>query len=700
MNDDTIEPIVPLKNTFIPRSDAPQSPPLEPTVIAPVVKATSCIICTEKYSKAIHKPIACQYCQFEACRECCQKYILQETVPKCMNPECNREWTRQFLASQFTKVWISRDFKKHREEVLFNGERSLMPATQVIVENILRKERMQQDIAAMRTEIATLYVRLNEMQREYYRIGRPEETAEEARAKFVRACPDPECRGFLSTQWKCGICSKWSCPTCHEVKGTERDVEHVCDPNNVATAQLLAGDTKPCPKCGEGIFKIDGCFAKDIPILLWDGSIKMSQDIVIGDVLVGDDGEPRNVIRLMEGEDEMYEVRQNNGMSYTVNSKHTLLLKYSGNKHVNWNNDESSVGSTPLNIINRTPEGRLGQCSRATLPINQLNQKGIFDARPDSNVHRCKATTSFLGDLDQQMFKNDLCEDDNIDISVDEYLKLDSSTKKNLMGYKKDGINYKYTNISVKNIGKGKYYGWEVDGNNHRFLLQDFTCVKNCDQMWCIQCHTAFSWRTGKIEHTVHNPHYYEYLRRTGGGTIPRNPLDLPCGVREVNHRIATEITRLFTSYRSSHRLDSEQKTELDDQSRRLGYICQTIVHLRRVEMPHYQFDRVAINQGLRIKYMRNQLTEDKFKVLIQQSDKKHQKHREIYQVMEMMHNAATDIVLRFLDALRQPEWNSDYSIMNEIPQIIEYANTCLKEISASYNSRNIVFDRNLRILH
>jgi len=679
------------------------------------------------------------------------------------------------------------------------------------------------------------------------------------------------------------------------VKGTERDVEHVCDPNNVATAQLLAGDTKPCPKCGEGIFKIDGCFAKDIPILLWDGSIKMSQDIVIGDVLVGDDGEPRNVIRLMEGEDEMYEVRQNNGMSYTVNSKHTLLLKYSGNKHVNWNNKLKCWTIKWFDLENNTPKSK------------QFKTNDTCDKNESKEL--------------VERFKKHLSEDDSIEISVDEYLKLKPSTKKNLMGYKKDGINYpyqkldldpyilglwlgdgthshpviasndkeiveyminwcyknnselvkegkykyrfrrkgysygceclninqiahdseekfpdylertnpfmnllkrynllknkhipkeyllnnresrlkllagiidtdghvakanngkrvtivqtqvklseqiiflarslgfivnysirerknciifnsqekdyknqyvinisgeklyeiptilprkqcassnpnknyKYTNITVKNIGKGKYYGWEVDGNNHRFLLQDFTCVKNCDQMWCIQCHTAFSWRTGKIEHTVHNPHYYEYLRRTGGGTIPRNPLDLPCGVREVNHRIATEITRLFTSYRSSHRLDNEQKTELDDQSRRLGYICQTIVHLRRVEMPHYQFDRVAINQGLRIKYMRNQLTEDKFKVLIQQSDKKHQKHREIYQVMEMMHNAATDIVLRFLDALRQPEWNSDYSIMNEIPQIIEYANTCLKEISASYNSRNIVFDRNLRILH
>ena len=47
---------------------------------------------------------------------------------------------------------------------------------------------------------------------------------------------------------------------------------------------------------------------------------------------------------------------------------------------------------TPLNIINRTPEGRPVQCSRATLPINQLNQKGIEDARPDSNVYRCKGT--------------------------------------------------------------------------------------------------------------------------------------------------------------------------------------------------------------------------------------------------------------------------------------------------------------------
>jgi len=44
---------------------------------------------------------------------------------------------------------------------------------------------------------------------------------------------------------------------------------------------------------------------------------------------------------------------------------------------------------TPLNIINRTPEGRLVQCSRATLPVNQLYQAPIKDGHSDSNVRRC-----------------------------------------------------------------------------------------------------------------------------------------------------------------------------------------------------------------------------------------------------------------------------------------------------------------------
>jgi len=82
---------------------------------------------------------------------------------------------------------------------------------------------------------------------------------EQERRAFVRACPWENCRGFLSSAWKCGMCDNWTCPDCHEVRGPTKDAEHTCDPNNVATAQLLAKDSRNCPKCAAMIFKINGC---------------------------------------------------------------------------------------------------------------------------------------------------------------------------------------------------------------------------------------------------------------------------------------------------------------------------------------------------------------------------------------------------------------------------------------------------------
>jgi superfamily II DNA or RNA helicase len=76
--------------------------------------------------------------------------------------------------------------------------------------------------------------------------------------------------------------------------------------------------------CGRG-----KCLGKDTPILMYDGSIKMVQDIQVGDVLMGDDSGPRNVLSLARGRETMYKVNSRKGTEYIVNESHILSLKTS-----------------------------------------------------------------------------------------------------------------------------------------------------------------------------------------------------------------------------------------------------------------------------------------------------------------------------------------------------------------------------------
>lgn len=75
---------------------------------------------------------------------------------------------------------------------------------------------------------------------------------------------------------------------------------------------------------GSGVGK---CFAKNTPVLMFDGTIKMVEDIRVGDLVMGDDSTARLVLKLHSGYDEMYDIIPVKGEKYTVNSRHTLVLK-------------------------------------------------------------------------------------------------------------------------------------------------------------------------------------------------------------------------------------------------------------------------------------------------------------------------------------------------------------------------------------
>ena len=87
--------------------------------------------------------------------------------------------------------------------------------------------------------------------------------------------------------------------------------------------------------CGRG-----KCLGKDTPIIMYNGSIKMVQDIIVGDLLMGDDSTPRKVLTLARGRETMYTIREKKysyigkeeciGEEYTVNESHILSLSQNG----------------------------------------------------------------------------------------------------------------------------------------------------------------------------------------------------------------------------------------------------------------------------------------------------------------------------------------------------------------------------------
>mgnify|MGYP003345271589 CR=1 FL=1 len=66
---------------------------------------SDCNICCEKYNKKIRNKIKCEYCNFEACKVCYKKYLVDLKQTKCMSNECSNIWSLNFLYRNFSYIF-------------------------------------------------------------------------------------------------------------------------------------------------------------------------------------------------------------------------------------------------------------------------------------------------------------------------------------------------------------------------------------------------------------------------------------------------------------------------------------------------------------------------------------------------------------------------------------------------------------------
>ena len=214
-------------------------------------KTHDCSVCC---LENIRKVIICPNCQYVSCRTCVEKFLLDSvnTDPECMN--CHQEWTDEFLAASMPAAFHNKRYRDKTTEILLEREKSLLPATLPAVERekkrrelIKNKDTLIAVLLEEQYEIETALMLKKEEIRRVRNNHFDNENVEIERKKFIQQCPSEDCRGFLSSVWKCGLCEKWFCKDCHVAKNEQKDDDHECDDDLVSTVALLKKDTKPCP---------------------------------------------------------------------------------------------------------------------------------------------------------------------------------------------------------------------------------------------------------------------------------------------------------------------------------------------------------------------------------------------------------------------------------------------------------------------
>jgi DNA-directed RNA polymerase beta subunit len=171
------------------------------------------------------------------------------------------------------------------------------------------------------------------------------------------------------------------------------------------------------------------CFDPETPILMWDGTSKRAGDIMVDDILIDDLGNPTKVRTTCSGSKNMYDVIPDkcNFMKHRVTDNHILCLRIRQHK----------------NILNCDRKGKNYKHS-----VKFLNRDNL------------KIQERYFATLKEaEDFVNSFDDDDTLDITIENYLKLNNTTKAYLVLFKVEGIHWPKKEVEMDPYLLGLWLG-------------------------------------------------------------------------------------------------------------------------------------------------------------------------------------------------------------------------------------------------
>jgi hypothetical protein len=171
------------------------------------------------------------------------------------------------------------------------------------------------------------------------------------------------------------------------------------------------------------------------------------------------------------------------------------------------------------------------------------------------------------------------------------------------------------------------------------------------------------------VNGVIHNPHYYEYLRKLGNGTAPRNAGDVPCGGVPYYGHIDRAIRNFSAADKRAilgiHRITAE----IADQ---------------RIQAYQGGFN-VNDNGDLGVMYLMKEMSKEAMKSELAKREVKRNKHMAIRAILEMFVNTSTMMLNNMVTT--PPETDDGRNLlMLEYNNLRKYVNDSLMGVSKMKN--------------